>query len=143
MKYHFKVHKEKEGGFWAVCMELNGCYTQGETKEELLKNMSEALNLHLSEPQDSNIIFPSPQKKISGRNVYEVEVDPSVAIANRIREIRLKSKLTQVAMMEKLGIKNLSNYQRLEDPKRANPEWKTLVKIKNAFPRFHLDDLVD
>ena len=34
MKYHFKIHKEK-GGFWAECLELVGCSTQADTKDEL------------------------------------------------------------------------------------------------------------
>jgi hypothetical protein len=34
MKYHFKVHKEMSG-FWAECLELNGCITQADTQKEL------------------------------------------------------------------------------------------------------------
>ncbi len=30
MKYHFKIHKEGKG-FWAECLELEGCITQGKT----------------------------------------------------------------------------------------------------------------
>lgn len=142
MKYHFKIHKEKSGGYWAECIELHGCRTQGENREELEKNMFEVLNLFLSEPADSKCIFSQPQKKIEGRNVLAVSVKPSVAIANRIRELRLKSNLTQMEMKIRLGIKNLSNYQRLEDPERANPEWKTLLLIKEFFPKFRLDDLM-
>ena len=66
----------------------------------------------------------------------------TVAIANRIREIRLKNHLTQTAMMARIGIKNLSNYQRLENPGKANPEWTTLLIIKKAFPQFEVDDLL-
>lgn len=51
MRYHFKVHKEKEG-FWAECIELEGCVTQADTKEELNLNMQEALNLYLEEVED-------------------------------------------------------------------------------------------
>ncbi len=143
MKYHFKIHKERSGGYWAECIELEGCRTQAHTRAELDGNMVEALNLYLSEPQDSKHIFPPPKKSLSGKNIVVVFAHPSVAMANRIRELRLKSKLTQVAMKDRLGIKNLSNYQRLEDPERANPEWQTLLLIKRAFPRFRVDDLMD
>lgn len=44
MRYHFKVHKEKEG-FWAECIELPGYVTQADTNEDLGLNMQEALNL--------------------------------------------------------------------------------------------------
>lgn len=140
MKYHFKIHKEK-GGYWAECVELEGCRTQGDTKAELLFNMDEALNLYLSEPADSKLIFPAP-RRTKGKNIVPIAVHPSVAIANRIRELRLTNNLTQVAMRDRLGIKSLSNYQRLEDPERANPEWRTLLLIKQAFPKFHVDDLM-
>ena len=65
MKYHFKVHKEGNG-YWAECIELEGCLTQterdpkGGSIEELHYNMREALNLYLSESPDSDLIFPRP-----------------------------------------------------------------------------------
>lgn len=141
MKYHFKIHKDKHKGFWAECLELEGCRTHANTLSKLKKNMEDALNLYLSEPSDSKHLFPHPQKNIKGKNIIQIQVEPSVAIANRIREIRIRGQLTQLAMMNRLGIKNISNYQRLEDPERANPEWKTLLNIKKYFPHFKLDDL--
>jgi antitoxin HicB len=42
MKYHFKIHKEGKG-FWAECIELSGCFTEADSKEELRKNMHEIL----------------------------------------------------------------------------------------------------
>jgi predicted RNase H-like HicB family nuclease len=32
MKYHFKIHREK-AGFWAECLELDGCVTQADNRE--------------------------------------------------------------------------------------------------------------
>ncbi len=142
MKYHFKIHKGVDWGYWAECVELDGCHTQGKTLKELNFNMSEVLNGYMSDPPESTVIHPRPLKKCKGRNIVEVEVDPSVAIANRIRELRLKCQLTQMAMKDKLGIKHLSNYQRLEDPFKANPEWATLMLIKRVFPEFRVDDLM-
>lgn len=52
MNYHFKIHKEGDG-FWAECIELPGCFTQADTKEELLLNMQEALGLYLEEDAES------------------------------------------------------------------------------------------
>jgi len=45
-------------------------------------------------------------------------------------------------MMDILGIKTLSNYQRLEDPKRANPELKTLAMILKAVPQMKLSSIM-
>lgn len=141
MKYHFKIHKESRG-YWAECIELEGCQTQGNSMAELRQNAEEALNLFLSEPTSSKLIFAKPKEKITAKNIFAVSVEASIAIANRIRELRLENELTQIAMKDRLGIKHLSNYQRLEDPLRANPEWTTLLLIKKAFPSFHVDDLM-
>ncbi|MEZ4846806.1 MAG: type II toxin-antitoxin system HicB family antitoxin [Bdellovibrionota bacterium] len=141
MKYHFKIHKEKNG-FWAECLELEGCSTQADTKEELQNNMVESLNLFLSEPETSKHIFPKPKKVKLNVSVVEIPVDPMVAAAIKIRELRLKNKLTQKGMMEKLGLKFLSNYQRLENPKKSNPELKTLARIKKKFPEFRVEEIL-
>ena len=37
------VHDAEEGGFWAEVPALPGCLTQGETREELLANLKEAI----------------------------------------------------------------------------------------------------
>ncbi len=141
MNYHFKVNKE-DNAYWASCLELPGCQSQAETREALLAELEEALNLYLAEPPDSKHIFPAPRKWPEQKGVVAIPVAPSVALANRIRETRLKGQLTQEQMRTKLGMKHLSQYQRLEDPKRANPEWKTLWRIKRCFPRFKVDDLL-
>jgi predicted RNase H-like HicB family nuclease len=36
-----------EGGFWATCLEVSGANGQGETKEECLGNLKEAIQLVL------------------------------------------------------------------------------------------------
>ena len=45
---HFRVHAE-DGGFWAQCIELPGCLTQADTREQLQLNAREALELYLGE----------------------------------------------------------------------------------------------
>ena len=42
------VHKAEEGGYWAEVPAISGCATQGETFEELLKNIREAVEGCLS-----------------------------------------------------------------------------------------------
>jgi predicted RNase H-like HicB family nuclease len=47
------VHEAEEGGFWAEVPALPGCYTQGETLEELKANLREAVELMLeSSPEE-------------------------------------------------------------------------------------------
>jgi predicted RNase H-like HicB family nuclease len=44
------VHKAEEGGFWAEVPSIPGCATQGETMEELLENLREAITGCLAVP---------------------------------------------------------------------------------------------
>ncbi len=48
MKLKIVVHEAEEGGFWAEVPAIPGCCTQGETFEELLKNLYEAVEGCLS-----------------------------------------------------------------------------------------------
>lgn len=41
------VQKDESGGYIAFVPSLPGCHTQGETLEELLKNVEEAIELYL------------------------------------------------------------------------------------------------
>ena len=41
--YHFAIVVEKDKhGYFAYCPELQGCYTQGETFEEVIENIKDA-----------------------------------------------------------------------------------------------------
>lgn len=42
-KYAVVIHPEPAGGFWGEVPALPGCYSQGETVEELLENIREAI----------------------------------------------------------------------------------------------------
>ena len=42
-KFAVVVHAELEGGYWGEVPALPGCYSQGETVEELLANLREAI----------------------------------------------------------------------------------------------------
>jgi len=42
--YAVVVHEEPEGGYWAEVPALPGCYSQGESVEELLENVREAIS---------------------------------------------------------------------------------------------------
>jgi predicted RNase H-like HicB family nuclease len=43
MKIRVIVHEAEEGGYWAEVPAIPGCATQGETFEELLHNLYEAV----------------------------------------------------------------------------------------------------
>ena len=48
MKLKAVVHEAEEGGFWAEVPSIAGCATQGETMEELMINLQDAIELCLS-----------------------------------------------------------------------------------------------
>jgi predicted RNase H-like HicB family nuclease len=48
MKIKVVVHEAEEGGFWAEVPAIPGCASQGETMDELLANIHEAIEGCLS-----------------------------------------------------------------------------------------------
>lgn len=47
MKYTVKLEPSDEGGYTVQCIELPAAISEGETKEEALKNITEAIELVL------------------------------------------------------------------------------------------------
>lgn len=43
MRIKVVVHEAEEGGYWAEVPAIPGCATQGETMEELVRNLHEAI----------------------------------------------------------------------------------------------------
>ena len=56
MKLKTIIHQAEEGGYWAEVPAIPGCSTQGDTFEELLKNLYEAvegcLSVDVEEPEN-------------------------------------------------------------------------------------------
>jgi len=48
MKLSVVIHEAEEGGFWAEVPAIPGCATQGDSFEDLLKNLYEAVEGCLS-----------------------------------------------------------------------------------------------
>lgn len=140
MFYHFKIHKEPPG-FWAECVELKGCVTQADNLKKLYKNMEEALNLYLNEPEASKITFPLPNKDLAGKNIVQIPINPKIAFAMKMKIYRSKKGLSQKQVADLLGMKNIYSYQRLESTKKANPNLSTIARIKEVFPEFNIDDI--
>ena len=136
MKYHFKIHRDVDG-LWAECIELEGCHTQADTEEELIKNMKEVLNLYLDEPEGSDILYSLPVEQKKGKDIVEVQADPKIAFGLYMKHLRNNHKFTQKQVADMLGMKNLFSYQRLE--KKSNPSLEILEKIKQIYPEFSID----
>jgi predicted RNase H-like HicB family nuclease len=49
-RYRFSAVIERdEEGYYALCPELQGCYSQGDTYEEALANIHDAIRLHVED----------------------------------------------------------------------------------------------
>ncbi len=67
MKLKVIVHEAEEGGYWAEVPSIPGCATQGETFEELLQNLYEAVEGCLS-------VDVSPTQVMQGDRILEIAV---------------------------------------------------------------------
>jgi predicted RNase H-like HicB family nuclease len=52
VKIKVVVHEAEEGGYWAEVPALPGCVSQGETMDDLLANVREAIEGYLSAEPD-------------------------------------------------------------------------------------------
>ena len=59
-KFPFIIEKD-EGGFFAECPALQGCSTQGDTREEAVANIKEAIECYLEDMRESNEEIPEPE----------------------------------------------------------------------------------
>lgn len=58
MRYRFTVIVEKDqDGYFAYCPQLQGCYTQGDTYEEVIENIRDAITLHIEDRIESGEII--------------------------------------------------------------------------------------
>jgi len=62
MKIKILLEEQEEGGYTAYAPALQGCISQGETIEETLKNIKEAVELYL-ESDDNDLIINSDNVK--------------------------------------------------------------------------------
>lgn len=64
----FKVllEPDEDGGYVVVCPSLEGCYSQGDTVEEALANIREAIELCLEELRERGEPVPDPSGVLIG-----------------------------------------------------------------------------
>jgi predicted RNase H-like HicB family nuclease len=55
MDYTVLFHPAEEGGYWTEVPALPGCYSQGETVEEALANIREAIKSHIAVLREDGI----------------------------------------------------------------------------------------
>jgi len=120
---------EKDGDmFWAQFPDMPNVLTCGFTHEHALEMAKEALDACL-EVEVSHGMPIRPPEHASG---HPVSVASHIALSLHLRELRGQQSQSEVA--GKLGM-SYQAYQRLENPRKANPTVKTLEKIARAYGR--------
>ena len=71
MKYTVILQRENDGGYVATVPTLPGCVSQGNTREEALKNVEEAIELYLEDVEAAGEAIPIED----GREYIEVTPD--------------------------------------------------------------------
>lgn len=64
MKFKVMIEPEEGGGYHVYCPSLKGCHSCGDTIEESLENIKEAIELYL-EPDELDLDDPSKRVCIS------------------------------------------------------------------------------
>jgi len=59
-KFSVVIEKDKDG-YFASCPELQGCYTQGETYEEVSENIKDAIRLHIEDRIENGEDIPQSE----------------------------------------------------------------------------------
>jgi predicted RNase H-like HicB family nuclease len=59
-RYTVVVEKDEDGVYIASCPAIPGCHTQGETYEEAMENIKDAINLNIAARRD--LAEPMPIK---------------------------------------------------------------------------------
>ena len=73
MKYMVSIVIEKDAdGYYAYCPELSGCQTQGDTFEEVSKNIREAIHLYLE------TLSVKEKRKLLKREIYTTHIEVAI-----------------------------------------------------------------
>ncbi len=76
MEFLLVIHPAEEGGFWAEVPDVDGCFVQGETIEDLLDDAPRAIASHLEALHEDGQPLPRPRSVVLATVTAPV---PSVA----------------------------------------------------------------
>jgi len=102
--------------------------TYGLSEKHALEMAKEALEAILEVEISKGLPIPPP---VFSKG-YPISVSSHIALSLQLRELRGQQSQSDIA--RKLGL-SYQAYQRLENPRKANPTVKTLEKIANVYGR--------
>jgi predicted RNase H-like HicB family nuclease len=93
MLYPVAIHHEKDSAYGVIVPDLPGCYSAGDTMEEAIRNVTEAIDLHLESlvedggdiPQASSLEAFIENEEYSGGVWLLVDVDITKYLGNADR----------------------------------------------------------
>jgi antitoxin HicB len=130
LSYYARIKKNSDG-YLVTFPDLANVVTYGSTVEEAVSNAEEALNGCLESDFERSFRIPEPSR-VTGKNVYPIPVAPHIAVAIMLRTMRADRSQMEIAKELKIAYQV---YQRLENPRKANPTIKTLEKIARVYGR--------
>ena len=120
---------EKDGEMFIVQFpDMPNIQTFGNSHEEALAMAQEALEGCLESDISRGLSIPPP----AFTGGYPVPVANHITLSLRLRELRGEQSQTDIA--RRLGL-SYQSYQRLENPRKANPTVKTLERIARIYGR--------
>ena len=60
MRYTVMIREDEDGGFLASCPDLPGCHSEGDTLEDAISNIKEAILCYLESLKKDNLPIPMP-----------------------------------------------------------------------------------
>ena len=127
MVYYCTIEKEGDE-YIAQFPDMPNVATCGFTHEEALAMAKEALDGCMEADISRGMSIPPPVFT----NGYPVSVANHIMLSLQLRKLRGEQSQTDIA--RRLGL-SYQAYQRLENPRKANPTVKTLEKIARAYGR--------
>ena len=106
----------------------DGFITYGNSLDEAKVMAAEAVSGLLESYLEHGDKFAIP-KAVSKNGWYNIEIDPGLSFALWLRNARISRNMTLAEVAEKMGVK-YQVYQKLENPRTANPTLKTLKKLE-------------
>jgi antitoxin HicB len=109
----------------------SGVLTYGDTLEDAKKMAAEAVSGLLESYLEHGDVFTVPDMP-NLPDWYKIEPEPELAFVLWLRAMRKSRNMKLADAAGKMGVK-YQVYQKLENPKKANPTLKTLKKLEQLF----------
>ena len=121
-EYTIIIHPAEEGGYWVEVPILPGCYSQGKSIDEAMRNIKEAIELHIEGLMEDNEPVPVEDDLIIGRiQVTHIEDHLDVMVSSHPHTDHIGGKFDGInAIPVKLFVDNGATH--------TAPAYKDLMK---------------